>query len=104
MPVLQAVLVWLGQVLATALNNALASSEVVRTVLNIIPGVNMATGSEAASVRQALYEKTKQYLPAGWTADDLTKENLMNTSYSKNSNWMYHLYQYAPEEISWLRK
>lgn len=104
MPVLQAVFVWLGQVLATALNNALASSEVVRNVLNIIPGVNMATGSEAASVRQALYEKTKQYLPAGWTADDLTKENLMGTQYSKNQNWLYHLYQYAPEEIAWLRK
>ena len=104
MPVLQAVFVWLGQVLATALNNALASSEVVRNVLNIIPGVNMATGDEAAAIRQSLYDKTKQYLPAGWTADDLTKENLMGTQYSKNQNWLYHLYQYAPEEISWLRK
>lgn len=105
-PVLKAIFVWLGQVLAVALNNALASSEVVRNVLNVIPGVNMASGSEAAAIRQSLYEKTKQYLPAGWTADDLTKENLMNTPAGRNgnTNLMHWLFQQAPEEISWLRK
>lgn len=103
-PMLETTFQYLGKVLGVAINNAIASSDVIRTVLNIIPGVNFASAEEAANVRASLYGKVKDYLPAGWTADDLTKENLMNTQYSKNSNLMYYLYQFAQEEISWLRK
>lgn len=94
---------YLGSVLGTAINNAIASSDVIRKVLNIIPGVNFATEAEAADVRASLYAKTKDLLPAGWTTNDLTKENLMGYKVG-NSNLMAQLFKYATEEISWLRK
>lgn len=98
---------YLGTVLGVAINNAIASSDVIRKVLNVIPGVNFATEAEAAEIRNSLYNKAKGQLPAGWTAADLTRENLLNTKYNDNQTMLYHLWATVDgidEEIAWLRK
>lgn len=106
LPTLITAFQYLGQVLGVAINNAIASSETIRKVLNIIPGVNFGSSAELQEKQASLYEKTKQYLPSNWTASDLTYENLMS-QYSKNQTWMYHLLtlvEDAREELTWIRK
>lgn len=106
LPTLVTAFDYLGNVLGVAINNAIASSETIRKVLNIIPGVNFGSQAELKEKQASLYAKTKQYLPADWTAADLTYENLMS-SYSKNQTWMYHLLNMvedAREELTWIRK
>ena len=97
---------YMGSVLATAINNAIASSETIRKVLNVIPGVNFGSQQELAEKQASLYAKVKDYLPSDWTASDLNYQNLMS-SYSKNQTWMYHLLamvEDAREELTWIRK
>ena len=99
---------WLGEVIGTALNNALVSSDVVRGILNYIPGFNFASSEEAAEVRNRLYNNVKDYLPAGWTAADLTKENLLNAKGPKGNtslmHWLFGLGGQTATDIAWLRK
>ena len=103
LPTLVSAFQYLGQVLGVAINNAIASSDTIRKVLNIIPGVNFGSQEELAEKQASLYAKTKDLLPAGWTASDLTKENLLNYKVG-NSTLMAQLFKYATEEIAWIRK
>lgn len=69
-----------GTVLGIALNNAIASSDVIRTVLNILPGVNFGNAQTLAEAQNAIYSSNEAVFKAkGINPEDITSEFLNST-------------------------